>query len=290
MGIYSDIEEASKSVKKHGWWKTLIYLLINVVVSSGSGYLTARQYVSNKIQINNSFVLEDNSSGNSKPTAFATTNDNSPVPLPTPQVDGTNTDKNFNESDWTYDQNRIYKEKDDKGRYTGFFCVRKSDNWDSGEIWYRQLLAVGSTVISRYETKTDQKLSKRAPKLIFVFSEDRNFRMFFPDEDPNFIGFDDRSSLKKIKPRRLPSQIDNSKISDLEISIGNNNPNQAVFNYSLKYIPIVESGEAAEQLTTSNSFTSVFPWPNPTSDGAKQKIGFGTFNGSCIRLSYFDIK
>jgi hypothetical protein len=271
-----DIEKTFKTAEKYGWLKVFLFIFLNIIVPIAAGYVGGKtNIVSNIINIY---------------TTPTTTPTGKELPEKTEpgSVEGISND--FNEIEWDINKKRIEKETE-KGEFTGYYCIKESDNFDSGEIWYKEKIITGTRITLRYTVKTNKNISQRDPILIFVYGEKRQFRMFFPDTDPNFIRFEDNVNNNEHKPKRLSRKIDIQKEAEILLTVGTNPPNDAVFSYELKYIPLQEKdNEDISQISSSNSFVSSFPWANPESEGAGQKVGIGSFNGSCIKPTYFKLE
>lgn len=194
------------------------------------------------------------------------------------------TDYIFNELDWDLN-NSVVKEKD-----TGFYCVRDRKNFDGGEIWYREKIHVGEIIKIRFSLKTDKGTNDniQSPKLITLYGrkEDKSayYRMFFPDIDTNFIGFEDASSKRKNTPNHLlrPLDVLDAKEIELEYSVESSHSNEASFQYKLFYVPVSDD---VKQVTDEGSFQSSFPWPN--AKNVEQEFGIGAYKGTCFKIISF---
>lgn len=276
MSLPMDPKKTAEVLNKHGWKPLVITVISSAIIGFISGLGGGKFAINNTININ-SIETETGESSDK-------TNNNTKEDEVIKESDA------FNPDDWEINTKRIEKEKI-KGDETGYFCVKESDVFDSSEIWYKDKVSTGSTINMRYLVKTNKEISQREPILIFIYGKERVFRIFFPDSDPYRIGFEDNSTHNTHKPKRLEYRIDHDKEISLSINISSNPPNQAVFSYGIKYIPLIEDhSEEISEKTSPNSFTSIFPWPNPESDGANQKIGIGTFNGSCFKPTFFKVK
>lgn len=193
----------------------------------------------------------------------------------------------FNEKDWEINS-RFLKERDAQGQSTGFYCVQKSLNYDSAELWLREPIPVGSALNIRYLVKNSLSNGVE-PKLIFSFGKERLYRMFFPDTDNNFIGFEDDSigGEKVFDRSRLPRSIDSTRETLLKITVGSAPPNRAILSYDLTYAGLPNDvADEPKQTLDSDSFDSQFPSVEP--DGTQHQVGFGTFNGMCLKIISFE--
>lgn len=280
-----NIEDLDKIVKKIGWKKTLFYLFVLLVLfgitTAISSYFGVKTYYENKI--------EQKVTTNTNVTTTVSSADNKKESKSAPDQIAKNRGEElgaqvgeFKEDDWEINDKRIYKEKDKDGNLTGFYCVYDSKAFDSAEIWYKNKIATKTSVTIRYFLKSIDKDTE--PRLIFSYGEDRDFRMFTPGTDKRYIEFEEKENRKR-QNKKLTDEIDLTKANEIQINIGSSPPNQANIGFILKYLSLGD--REGRESTFSDSFTARFPWPNPDSEGAKQKIGFGVFNGNCLKPTYF---
>lgn len=192
----------------------------------------------------------------------------------------------LDESMWFIDEKRIEKEKDDDGVY---YCVKDLyPNFDSYELWYRDKVPLGTSIIARYQLKNR---NNQRPRFIFVFGAAREYRIFFPKSDGENISFESKSK-KDEEIRKLGSvPVDTSKEAFLEMQINNNTKvaNQINFNYTYKYFPLFSDQDRDEKNqispeTSEEGFSDRSVWINSNKMQVEQKFGFGVWNGDCIKI------
>jgi hypothetical protein len=192
--------------------------------------------------------------------------------------------REFNELDWDLG-NSVIKQKE-----SGFYCIKERKGFDGGEIWYKEKLRIGEGVRMRFSLKADESMRDvaQSPKLIALYGkkEDKSsyYRMFFPDVDTNFVGFENTNSGKRIPPSHLLRSLDvaDAKEIELEYSVESPRSNDASFQYKIAYVPFSDDGK---QVTDDGSFQSAFPWPNARN--TEQEFGIGAFVGTCFKVIHF---
>lgn len=271
-------------------WGTFLFASILILGRSaliGTGIAGAGYFVSNSSNLNQ--ISSQSSQNDSSSQVFIANDAKLPVLAGGGNsegiVAGSATENNeFKESDWDLN-NSLAKQKE-----TGFYCIRERKGFDGGEIWYREKLKIGEVIKIRFSLKSDESIkdARQSPKLILLYGrkEDNGpyYRMFIPDVDINFIGFENTSSEKRISPSYLlrPLNFSDAKQIDLEYSVGSAHSNDAFFQYKLSYVPSSDDGK---QVTDDGSFQSSFPWPN--AKDTEQEFGIGAFKGTCFRVISF---
>lgn len=192
----------------------------------------------------------------------------------------------FNELDWDLNTS-VVKQKE-----IGSYCVRERKSFEGGEIWYRKKLRIGEAVKIRFSLRSDENVKDavQLPKLVLLYGrrEDNSpsYRMFFPDVDTGFIGFESISSGKKqTQSSHLLRPLDYSSVQEIELeySVESLHSNDALFQYKLAYVPTSDDGK---QVTDEGSFQSSFPWPN--AKNTEQEFGLGAFTGTCFHIISFE--
>lgn len=286
-----DIAEILDGSKKHGWPKTLIAIFIVFCIQAALGFFVfqkGRSYEQKQIQKQNQsqsqhLYLPEGAHTGERPSEPKSG-----------QIASAASPKEFSEEDWDIDRNRFLKEVDQAGSPTGFYCVKETKKFDSAEMWFVEKIPVGEGIRIRYALKMDTSVSSSTqsqPQLIFSYATDRIYRLFFPDTDNRFISFEDNADMNasRYSKKRLVRPMDSTQDTALMVGVGAAPPNNAIISYDLVYIGLpVDENDEKKQTSDQDSFSSVFPWTDPTGVGAEQRVGFGTLNGMCIRIIAYE--
>ena len=276
-------------------WGTFLVgslLIIGRYALVGGGIASAGYFYSTS---NNTQTSRLNSSQNSQNGASSQVVISSDAKLPISDTDGVggviagdSTEKNvdFNESDWDLNAS-VVKQKEENS-----YCVRERKGFEGGEKKKKKKLRIGEAVKIRFSLKSDENVKDavQLPKLILLYGrrEDNSpsYRMFFPDVDTGFIGFESISSGKKqTQSSHLLRPLDYSSVQEIELeySVESLHSNDALFQYKLAYVPTSDDGK---QVTNEGSFQSSFPWPN--AKNTEQEFGLGAFTGTCFHIISFE--
>jgi hypothetical protein len=202
----------------------------------------------------------------------------------------------FVESEWDIKDNRgVLKEIGKDGSSTGYYCAKERKGFEVSEIWNKDKLKVGDSIDVRFSLKQDVSVKNftQEPKFILLYGRAENksarYRLFFPNPDINFIGFEDTLSTKRFSPKSLlkPLDVSGEKEIELEFSVESSHLNEGSFHYKLTHVSADSMEDESKQIEDEGSFQSTLPWPNPRSVGAEQEFGIGAYPGTCFRVSSF---
>ncbi len=192
--------------------------------------------------------------------------------------------------DWSIQQQ--YDQPDEEG----FYCARLGSDFPSPDIWYRNNIPTKFESIEfRYKVKNRNEDINIFPSFIVSFGKNPYvFRFYLPlESNPQLVGFQkikvSTSSksgydLERENARELKAPIKDEVENELKIRISIEQGNKAIFSFN----PIFISAINEESIEDGISYNLIFPNdPKPGSEFSETKIGFGTFQGSCIKpISY----
>jgi hypothetical protein len=173
----------------------------------------------------------------------------------------------------------------------GFYCLRRSSNFLSSNIWYKNLIPTKFDSLEiRYKLKNKNNSTDTIPSLIFSIGKDpKILRLYVPEKNNQIIGCEKiiASTTGFLLEREAVKSL-NEPIGwqdDTEFKIRNiiNKGNEAQFNINLSYLSAIDSKPIEDFI----NYDVDLPDPNPESTLSKISIGFGTFKGECIKpISY----
>jgi len=271
-------------IKKWSWQKkveySLLIIVLSIVLPGAVSYFTA-QKISQKVsndsqnQIKQSLIFM-NQDGKGK---IAGDEDMKLSEIKT-------TENKIDKSLWEIDPARIREEED------GFYCVKDTSVFSQYEIWYKEKIPVGSTINISYLLKNIEGNNDNL-YLMFVFGENREYRLFFPGSDRSRIDFESNVSQKNTTNKQLAAKhsVDVTKQAAFELQIENTpkGSNSLNFNYKYYYYPIPDDQTDSEQLQDYGSFSSKFLWAMSDHLGVFQKFGIGVHAGDCFKIIDYNI-